>query len=247
MGRATQIAFERTQLERTHLDLGGGEQIPLRREVNPRARRILLRIDPTRREAVLIAPRPKDMPRAMAFAAERAVWLSMQLSRLPTRQPLTPDAEIPLRGVMTRLVHLEGRAAPHLVAGSPAELRSGAADPLLFEARVLRFLKATARADLIARVDQHTAKLGVTYQRLTVKDTTSRWGSCSSTGALSFSWRVVMAPPAVLDYLAAHEVAHLVEMNHSHRFWVLVERLCPDHLVLRAWLKSHGTKLHLIG
>src|SRR6185436_13442685 len=106
--------------------------------------------------------------------------------------------------------------------------------------RVREFLEREARRDLAEAVIRHTAALGVPARRLTVRDTTSRWGSCSAKGCLSFSWRLILAPPFVLDYLAAHEVAHLVELNHSPKFWRLVKRLYPDFARAKAWLDLHG-------
>ena len=96
-------------------------------------------------------------------------------------------------------------------------------------------------------VNAYAAELGVAVIRVSVRDQTSRWGSCSSTGVLSFSWRLILAPPYVLEYLAAHEVAHLVEMNHSARFWRVVNRLIPDHRMAKAWLDAHGADLHRYG
>jgi predicted metal-dependent hydrolase len=112
--------------------------------------------------------------------------------------------------------------------------------------RIRDFLKREARRDLAEAVARHTATLGRPAESMTLKDTTSRWGSCTSDGRLSFSWRIVMAPPLVIDYLAAHEVAHLQEMNHGPRFWALCNRLCPQTPAARAWLKEHGTLLHAI-
>ncbi len=115
-------------------------------------------------------------------------------------------------------------------------------------ARRLRdFLKREAKRDLDAASRKAAAQLGVTVKRISVRDQSSRWGSCSSTGVLSYSWRLILAPPFVLDYLAAHEVAHLVEMNHSRRFWALVERICPDMKRAKAWLDVHGSSLHRYG
>ena len=94
---------------------------------------------------------------------------------------------------------------------------------------------------------QIAERLGVTIRRVSVRDQATRWGSCSTTGVLSFSWRLVLAPRYVLDYLAAHEVAHLVEMNHSRRFWKLVSRICPDMQRAKVWLDVHGTDLHRYG
>ena len=104
-----------------------------------------------------------------------------------------------------------------------------------------------ARADLVAAVTRHTATLAVNARRVTLRDTTTRWGSCSSSGALNFSWRLIMAPPYVLDYLAAHEVSHLVQMNHSDAFWAIVARLIPDYARAESWLKTHGVELMRYG
>ncbi|HEY6670114.1 MAG TPA: M48 family metallopeptidase, partial [Methyloceanibacter sp.] len=101
--------------------------------------------------------------------------------------------------------------------------------------------------DLKTRVAVHAKRLDLTPKRLYVRDQTTRWGSCSTSGALSFSWRLVLAPPFVLDYLAAHEVAHLGHMNHGPRFWALVERSMPRHEEARSWLKKHGASLHRYG
>lgn len=111
----------------------------------------------------------------------------------------------------------------------------------------MRFFKEQARDDLVASVARHANTLGVRPTRLSVKEIRSRWGSCSVDGALSFSWRVVLAPPFVLDYLAAHEVAHLKEMNHSRRFWALVKRAIPNYDRGRTWLHQHGAGLHAVG
>ena len=113
--------------------------------------------------------------------------------------------------------------------------------------RVQDFLEAEASRDFAAAVKRHTTALGVPAKRITVRDTKSRWGSCSANGALNFSWRLIMAPPFVLDYLAAHEVAHLRELNHSHRFWKLTHQLCPRTEEAEEWLKTYGSALHRFG
>jgi len=104
-----------------------------------------------------------------------------------------------------------------------------------------------ARRDLDARVSWHSRRLGVKASRISVRDQTSRWGSCSTTGALSFSWRLILAPRHILDYVAAHEVAHLAEMNHGPKFWALVRRTMPDMDEARRWLQIYGMDLHRYG
>jgi predicted metal-dependent hydrolase len=109
------------------------------------------------------------------------------------------------------------------------------------------YLKREAKRDLEAASRAAAQALGVTIKRVSVRDQSSRWGSCSSTGVLSYSWRLILAPTFVLNYLAAHEVAHVIEMNHSRRFWRLVEKTCPDMARAKAWLDAHGADLHRYG
>ena len=113
--------------------------------------------------------------------------------------------------------------------------------------RVGDYLRREAQRDLSAASRRAAELLGVSVKRISVRDQSSRWGSCSTTGVLSYSWRLILAPPFVLDYLAIHEVAHLVEMNHSPRFWRLVNRMCPDAERAKVWLDTHGADLHRYG
>ncbi len=113
--------------------------------------------------------------------------------------------------------------------------------------RVRDFLKKEAKRDLEAASKRAAQALGANLKRVSIRDQSSRWGSCSTTGVLSYSWRLILAPPYVLDYLAAHEAAHLIEMNHSRAFWRQVERICPDFKRAKAWLDAHGADLHRYG
>ena len=231
------------------VELLDGRIVPLRVVVNPRAKRIGLRLDAARREAVAVAPTQRLAPKAAAFAIDRAGWIAMQLNKLPRTVHIEPGAIIPLRGSAHHLVMVRGRVAPHIIparADEPARIVAGAPDAESFATRVRRFLVAEAKADLHARVGVHAKTLGVMWKTLTVKDTVSRWGSCTENGALSFSWRVVLAPPHILDYLAAHETAHLRELNHSKRYWAQVKRCFPDYDAAEAWLRRHGAALHAI-
>lgn len=231
----------------TEVELIDGRRVPIQLHVNPRARRISVRIDPARGVAIATAPSQRQLKRAAQFAAERAGWIAQELAALPQRATLTPHALVPLRGEMHELIYEQGRGAGRIEEGSPLRAIVPAPDLDLFEARVLRFLKGEALKDLTARVAVHCDTLKARAQRISVKETRSRWGSCSTDGALAFSWRVILAPPFVLDYLAAHEVAHLREMNHGPRFWAHVATCCPEHMKGRAWLRKHGASLHAIG
>jgi len=120
-------------------------------------------------------------------------------------------------------------------------------DPAHLARRVRDHLVSTARAELAPRARRLAAQIGREIRRVSVRDTKSRWGSCSGRGNLSFSWRLILAPEAVLDYVVAHEVAHLAEMNHGPRFWRLVESLVPGSAGPRSWLKQHRDRLLAYG
>jgi predicted metal-dependent hydrolase len=231
----------------TEIETTDGRRVAVKLVVNPRARRVSVRIDPTRREAIATAPTKRHLKHAAQFAAERAGWIAHELSRLPQGVLLAPGSITPLRGVAHKLVFEHGRASPRLEAGSPPLLVAPAPDVALFESRLLRYFKDQAKMDLTARVVLHAQTLGVKPTRVQVKELRSRWGSCSVDGVLSFSWRLILAPPYVLDYLAAHEVSHLKEMNHSRRFWAHVQRCMPDFERGRAYLHEYGCALHAIG
>lgn len=238
---------QKAEPEHTEIETIDGRRVPVKLIVNPRARHVSVRIDPTRREAIATAPSKRHLKHAAQFAAERAGWIASELARLPRGVSLTPGSVVPIRGVEHDLVYQQGRGPARLEEGLLPRLIVPAAEPALFESRVLRFLKDQARTDLIDRVATHAVTLGVKPVRIQVKELRSRWGSCSVDGVLSFSWRVILAPPFVLDYLAAHEVAHLREMNHSRRFWAQVKRCMPDYERGREWLHEHGCALHAVG
>lgn len=215
---------------------------------HPRARNYNLRIKESSRQAVLTMPRRGSLHEARAFAERNAVWIAVRLSRLPTPVPFAPGSSIPLHGIPHAIEHRpkargtvwteeRGGLAILCVTGPLEHLRRRIAD----------FLKREARRELAEASRRYAAILDVKIGRIGVRDTGSRWGSCSFEGSLSFSWRLVLAPPYVLDYLAAHEVAHRVELNHSRRFWRVVERLVPEWRRAEAWLKAHGNGLHRFG
>lgn len=223
-----------------------GAKVCVRLEVNPKARRLILRLDERAREAVAVAPSRRSLRDAASFAAERVDWIASQLGALPNVRPFTDGAMIQLRGEAVRLsLEGSGRMAQLLEGEPPLLSAPGMAET--FSGRVTRFLKKEARKDIEAAVARHTETLGVKAARIQIKDTRSRWGSCTSDGRLSFSWRLICAPPDVLDYVAAHECAHLLEMNHSPRFWAHVSQCIPGWKVQRKWLRVHGPLLQAIG
>jgi predicted metal-dependent hydrolase len=213
------------------------------------ARRYTLRIDATAREVVLTMPPRGSVKEAKEFAQKHGAWIAARLKRLPEAAPFAHGMAVPLRGVAHRIVHR--RSARGTVWTETNEhgeaLLCVAGEALHVNRRVGDFLKREAKRDLDAASRRHAGKLGVAIRRISVRDQSSRWGSCSNTGVLSFSWRLILAPPYVLDYLAAHEVAHLIELNHSPRFWRLVGRLYPEVERAKVWLDVHGTDLHRYG
>jgi len=223
-----------------------GEKVIVRLEINPKAKRLILRLDERKREAVAIAPNRRKLADAAEFASERIDWLARQLSDLPKPLSLQPGNCFNLRG-QTCQISLDGpgrRAA--LEPGDLPVLRVPGAKETAHK-RVERFLRGEAQSDLTRAVERYCDQLAVTSRRVSVKDTRSRWGSCTSDGRLAFSWRLIMAPPSVLDYVAAHECAHLLEMNHSPAFWAHVSRCCPNWKSERAWLRQHGRELQAVG
>jgi predicted metal-dependent hydrolase len=213
------------------------------------ARRYTLRIHAATREVVLTMPPRGTLREAREFAHKHGGWIAARLHRLPRAAPFADGTSLPLRGVAHRIVHRPG------VRGTVWTESADDGDLLLCVAgeaphvdrRVGDFLAREARRDLEAASRRAAEALGVAVRRVSVRDQSSRWGSCSTTGVLSYSWRLILAPPFVLNYLAVHEVAHLVEMNHSPRFWRLVERLCPDAERAKVWLDANGTDLHRYG
>ncbi|MDQ8732672.1 SprT family zinc-dependent metalloprotease [Bradyrhizobium sp. LHD-71] len=213
------------------------------------ARRYTLRIHATRREAMLSMPMRGSLADAKEFAQRHGAWLAERLRKLPDGVAFRDGASVPLRGEQVRIVHRpRARGTVWLECGDDGtNLLCVAGDAAHTARRVKDHLKREARRDLAISVRHYAETLGVTFRRISIRDPSSRWGSCNSDGVLSFSWRLILAPPYVLDYLAAHEVAHLVEMNHSVRFWRVVARICPEMDRAKAWLNAHGNDLHRYG
>jgi predicted metal-dependent hydrolase len=242
--------FRRAKPDPAHLDVAhGGARFRVALKRSPRARRLTLRVSSATRDIVLTLPERTDLDAARRFADAHGGWIAARLARLPQQIPFVAGAVVPLRGVPHRIVHWSAVRGPTAATqdahGEPVIAVSGEAASI--GRRVTEFLQREAKRDLAEAVARHTAALGVPAKRITVRDTRSRWGSCSARGFLNFSWRLVLAPPFVLDYLAAHEVGHLREMNHSHRFWRIVHGLCARTEEAERWLKRHGSELHRYG
>ena len=228
------------------LPLEGGAA--LRLSVNPRARRISIRIDARAGEAVAVAPSERRLPDAVAFARSRSDWIAERLAARPTGTALVPGATIPFRGGTAVLEATGGAGAARLIEGPDGVRIVSGGEGEAYARRVDNLFKRVARDTLQTRTDVHLRTLGQRPVRLSIADPKSRWGSCSPHNrSIRYSWRVVMAPPAVIDYLAAHEVAHLVHADHSPAYWAVVQRLVGDHRPFRKWLRENGPALHAVG
>jgi len=222
---------------------------PVRVRRHRQARRYTLRIQAATREVILTMPPRGSLREAKEFAQKHGGWIAARLHRLPESAPFHCGAVIPLRGEHHRIEHRPGvRGTVWTELSDTGErLLCVAGDLPHVDRRVTDFLHREAHRALDAASRAAAEKLGVTVKRISVRDQSSRWGSCSTTGVLSYSWRLIFAPPFVLDYLAVHEVAHLIEMNHSPRFWRLVNGVCSDANRAKLWLDIHGTDLHRFG
>ena len=217
---------------------GGPATIHWRR--SRRARRITLRIDCRHGHVVVTLPMRAAKSAGVALLTSNADWVSTRLAALPAAEPFAAGALVAIDGV------------PHTIRHAPAG-RGGAwvedgavfvaGDPDFLPRRVADFLRAEARRRFSAQALAKAAGAGLTVRRITVKDTRTRWGSCSADGVLMFCWRLLMAPPFVQDYVVGHEVAHLRHMNHAPEFWALCDTLSPHRIGASAWLAREGARL----
>ncbi|TFL18350.1 M48 family metallopeptidase [Jannaschia formosa] len=215
-----------------------GVTVAIRR--SGRARRLSLRVGRTDGAVTLTLPARTPLAEGRAFVAAQAGWIARQVAAAPTPRRVAIGGVVPLLGREVPVVAGQGRAArwTGTEIAVPEDPQAGT--------RVQALLREMARSHLTEAVDRHAAAIGRSAGRITLRDTRSRWGSCTSRGDLMFSWRLVMAPAEVLDYVAAHEVAHLVHMDHSPRFWAQVGAICPDWKPRRDWLRREGAGLHAI-
>jgi predicted metal-dependent hydrolase len=234
------LATSKTRSELLAID---GQEVEVKLRLNPRARRLIVKVHPSTGEVTVVAPSQRALDRALAFAKGETRWIAQQLARIPKPVPFLHGAKIPYRGEDHLIVAGEGLVARHedralISIGGRAEHAPR---------RMTDFLKREARKLLDARTRDFAARIGATVRRVSVRDTASRWGSCSTGKNISYCWRLIMAPDFVADYVVAHEVAHLKEMNHGPRFWRLVRELVGDVETPQLWLRKNGTALHRYG
>ena len=227
-----------------YLLLADGRNIPIYIRQSSRARRILLKVGPYDRKVEVVTPADVSASEGLKFARSQARWVAGRLSHICEKVPFIDGSTFPLLDQPVTIKQTDNRSAipillkNELLVGGQSDTISG---------RVRRWLCDRAAKEIKPRVIAMSELLGRKPARISMRDTRTRWGSCSSAGNLNFSWRLVMAPESVLDYVVAHEVAHLCELNHGSRFWTLVDTLCEDVTNARAWLRVNGAHLHRYG
>lgn len=219
--------------------LHGTPDVPILLRRSGRARRISLRISQLDGRVTLTLPSGVSEGEALSFARQKESWIRGHLDQRIKDIPVELGSEVPVGGVMHSVVQGQGRRVvmqDGVIAVPGPEDRIGA--------RLKGHFKQMARVRLVGASDAYVERLGKSYERISIRDTRSRWGSCSTSGTLMYSWRLIMAPDVVLDYVAAHEVAHLAEMNHSPAYWAGVQQIFGDYKPARRWLKKEGNTLH---
>jgi predicted metal-dependent hydrolase len=243
--RAVGLLRPRARLRHGDVVEVAGARVTLR--ADSRARRVSLRISGAG-EVIATAPNERRLKEAHDFALSRSDWILERLAKRPSPWPFAPGGMIHLRGEALRLEPATGAGAARVAATPVGRVIRSGGEGEAFSRRIESLLRREARRDLEARVEVHCRALDLPIPKIGLGDPKSRWGSCTpGRASMRFSWRLVMAPPAVLDYVAAHEVAHLVHPNHSPAFWGLVRELVGDERASRQWLKANGTALHAAG
>ena len=230
-----------TDISKVLLD---GRPVTLRVRRNRRARRIQTRIDTTSGAVILVLPTYASEAQGLEFIYQHENWLLRRLSELPLHIPFANGAIIPFHGVPHRIRRGFSSKRRVQLADGAIEF-NGKYDGLA--PHLTTWLRAEARSTIQPLAMEKAAVIGRTPYAVSIRDQKSRWGSCSSTGRLSFNWRLIMAPHNILDYVVAHEAAHLIQMNHSKQFWCIVGQLTENVEQARGWLKIHGSGLHRYG
>ncbi len=220
----------------------GEEFLPLVIKRHAKAKRICLRYNPTKHAISLTLPRHTKVSDGMNFLNQKTQWLLETLAEMPLKKQIKPGVVIPLLGERVRIKHEPKLGRRQFALMDDTLYINGERE--CFPLRVTEALKKIAAVRIRDMAMKDANKIGRRINRISVRDTRSRWGSCSSTANLSFSWRLVFAPREVMEYVVAHEVAHLRYMDHSNNFWNLVEYLCPNHEVAKEWLRDHGKHLY---
>ena len=223
----------------------GGEAFAVIFRRHAQARRMVIRLNSEGTAVVVTVPGHATRVQALDFTERSRGWIAEKLAAHGGSIAMQPGNRIPLRGTDHEIRHVPSRRGT-VTADPMAALIHVPGELPHVPRRLLDWLKISARAELVAASKKYADLMGVKYSRVTIRDQRSRWGSCSAAGELSYSWRLILTPPHVLDYVAAHEAAHLMHMNHGPRFWRLVLSHCPDAARAKKWLKEHGQSVHRI-
>lgn len=226
------------------ISLPEGGTAPLVLRQSKRAKRLSLRLMPGAENFELVIPAGCSERKALSFAQSRAGWIADRAEKLQDVVPFAIGETIPLRGTPSIIDRAEGLAEKIWVENERILVTIR---PSMVEAGIKDWLREEARKRLTALATEKSDRIGKSVARVSLRDGKTRWGSCSPRGNLSFSWRIIMAPDVVSDYLVAHEVAHLAEMNHSVRFWRVADELSDDMETGKDWLRRHGSALHRYG
>lgn len=229
-------------MESNHFMQIDGREVPVKMRRNAQAKRIVLRLSRDGGEVRLTLPRRCSQKKALAFANTQQEWIRRQLAKKPKRVAFVPGMRLPVLGNEWQFHHHEA----HLTKQESDQVYIGG-DREFFERRVTDFIKKQAREHFSAIAQEMAQMLGVTLAGLRLRDTSSRWGSCSKDRRINLSWRLALAPSEVAHYVIAHEVAHLKHFDHSPAFWAVVEQLHPHWQKERQWLHEHGATLHAYG
>jgi predicted metal-dependent hydrolase len=220
-----------------------GETLPVLVRKRRGSRRFVIRYQPLAHAISLTLPSYASIKQGLRFIQEKHFWIERQISRKPTSVPFCDGQVIPVLGKNYTLKHAGGRGLVRI----DGENILVPGDAQFMSRRVREWLKAQARLEITKLSQDKSARIGVRVKKISLRDTTSRWGSCSHDGNLSFSWRLVLAPYEVLEYLVSHEVSHIREANHSPSFWAVVAQLFPPYEQAQQWLRSHGAELYAYG
>jgi len=217
---------------------------PITIQPNTQSRSLRMKFCPYRRHFIVTTPLKIKERDVSNFLEKNQEWMGYQLQKHQQPSPIKIDDTLSLFGDEYRVSHDPFRkrgifeTEGFLLVGGKVNV------DLDLEGLLVPWFKKRAQVFFADLAQEYVSVLGTNFQRVSVKDTVSRWGSCSSRGTLSFNWRLILAPPVIAEYVCAHEVSHLLEMNHSDKFWSLVERLCPSYKIHRLWLKRHGSSLY---
>ncbi len=233
----------------SEIDLGG-LIAPVKARINRRARRLIVRVDSLNGTVMITAPSKRSLPEAYRFARTRASWIKQELNNGPKARKFEEGGLCPFRGV-DHIIRNIGSPRSRITVindelSNRAEIHVGG-EAIHLNRRLTDWLKREARQELTRKSDFYSERLGVKRGKIRIGDTKSRWGSCSQDGTLSYSWRLILAPNYILDYVAAHECAHLVHLNHSPAYWKLLASLDVDAKAANTWFRNHGERLFAYG